>query len=85
MRLLLTIVILIGNFSCASSQVNNINQLQIKEDLNKIVNDISRHYIYLEEKNIDLNCIREYYEKEISTIKTEEEKVLFLGASQNVA
>jgi len=77
MRLLLLQIMLIGNILYASSQVNAVNQLEIKEDLNKIVNDISRQYIYLEEKNIDLNCIREYYEKEIPTIKTAEEKVLF--------
>jgi carboxyl-terminal processing protease len=75
-NLILTTLILL-NFSCANSQENKIDQNKIKEDLNEIITDISNNYIYLEEKNIDLNCIQEYYEKQIPNIKTEEETVLF--------
>jgi hypothetical protein len=75
-NLILTTLILL-NFSCANSQENKIDQNKIKEDLNEIITDISNNYIYLEEKNIDLNCIQEYYEKQIQNIKTEEETVLF--------
>lgn len=75
-KLTLTFIILL-NFSCANSQENQINQTQIKEDLNEILTDISNDYIYLQEKNIDLNCIREYYESQIPEIKSKEEIVLF--------
>jgi len=75
-NLILTTLILL-NFSCANSQENKIDQNKIKEDLNEIITDISNNYIYLEEKNVDLNCIREHYEKQIPNIKTEEETVLF--------
>ena len=75
-NLILTILILL-NFSYANSQGNKIDQNKIKEDLNEIITDISNNYIYLEEKNVDLNCIRQYYEKQIPNIKTEEETVLF--------
>jgi hypothetical protein len=75
-NLILTTLVLL-NFSCANSQENKIDQNKIKEDLNEIITDISNNYIYLEEKNIDLNCIQEYYEKQIQNIKTEEETVLF--------
>lgn len=64
-------------FSSAYSQENSINHLKIKEDLNEILNDISNDYVYLKNKNVDLNCIRAYYSKEIKNIKTEEETVLF--------
>jgi carboxyl-terminal processing protease len=74
--LILTTIILL-NISYANSQVNEIDQNKIKEDLNEIITDISNNYIYLEEKNIDLNCVREYYENQIPNIKTEEETVLF--------
>ena len=75
-NLILTFIILF-NFSNANSQENNIDQNKIKEDLNEIITDISHNYVYLEEKNIDLDCVKEYYDKQISNIKTEEETVLF--------
>lgn len=75
-KLILTFIILL-NFSCVHSQENKIDQNKIKEDLNKIITDLSQNYIYLQEKNIELDCIREYYEKQIPNIKTQEETVLF--------
>jgi len=75
-NLILTFIILF-NFSYVNSQVNTIDQTKIKEDLNNIITDISNNYVYLQEKNIDLNCIKEYYEKQIPNIKTEEEVILF--------
>ncbi len=68
-------ILLITNLTFG--QGNKINQVQINEDLNEILSDLSRNYIYLQEKNVDLNCIREYYEKQIPNIKTEEQAVLF--------
>ena len=75
-KLTLILIILLAT-SFAKAQNNEIDQVKIKEDLNEILNDISQNYVYLEEKNIDLECIRENYEKEIDNIKTEEETVLF--------
>ena len=75
-QLILTFIIFL-NFSYANSQGNKIDQTKIKEDLNEILIDISQNYIYLQEKNVDLNCIQEYYEKQIPDIKTEEQTVLF--------
>ncbi|WP_428742930.1 S41 family peptidase [Tenacibaculum sp.] len=75
-RLLLTLLT-IFSFSYAHSQENKINQTKIKEDLNEILTDLSQNYIYLEDKNVDLNCIREYYKKQIPNIKTNEQTVLF--------
>jgi C-terminal processing protease CtpA/Prc len=77
MKQLIILFILLLNFACANSQENKIDQNKIKEDLKEIITDISNNYIYLQEKNIDLNCIREYYEKQIPNIKTEEQTVLF--------
>ena len=75
-QLILTFIIFL-NFSCANSQENRIDHTKIKEDLNEVLTNISQNYIYLQEKNIDLNCIQEYYEKQIPNIKTEEQIVLF--------
>jgi C-terminal processing protease CtpA/Prc len=72
---LISILILLSTSSY--SQNNGIDQIKIKEDLNEILTNLSQNYVYLQEKNIDLDCIREYYEKQIPNIKTEEETVLF--------
>lgn len=77
MKQLIITFILLLNFSCSNSLDNKINQTKIKEDFNGIINDLSENYVYLQEKNVDLNCIKEYYEKQIPNIKTEEQTVLF--------
>lgn len=64
-------------FSSVYSQENSIDHNKIKEDLNEILNDISNNYVYLKDKGVDLNCIKEYYTNEIKNIRTEEETVLF--------
>lgn len=75
-QLILTFVIFL-NFSNSNSQESRISQTKIKEDLNEIINDLAERYIYLPEKNVDLNCIKNYYEEQIATVKSEEKAVLF--------
>lgn len=75
-KLTLALIVLL-NISCTNSQEKKIDQTKIKEDLNEIITDLSQNYVYLQEKNVDLNCIQEYYEKQIRSIKTEEQTVLF--------
>ncbi|MFK7969043.1 MAG: S41 family peptidase [Bacteroidia bacterium] len=76
-RIVFVVLLLIGFAACNQSQKEDINHEKIKEDLDEILSDISQNYIYLEEKNVDLTCIRSHYEKQIETIQTEEEAVLF--------
>jgi len=76
MKILILMFIILLNFSCAISQESKIDQNKIKEDLNEMVTDLSKNYIYLQEKNVDLNCILEYYENQIPNIKTKEQTVL---------
>jgi len=77
MKKLIFILIVTLNFSFVQSQENQIDRSKIKEDLNEILTDISQNYIYLDEKNVDLDCIREHYESQIENLNTEEETVLF--------
>ncbi|UNY99847.1 S41 family peptidase [Zhouia spongiae] len=77
MKKLILSFIIILNFSCAYSQNTSIDQVKIKEDLNEILNNLSQYYVYLQEKNVDLNCIRASYEKQIPNIQTDEQTVLF--------
>lgn len=68
---------LLLSFSYTNGQEKKIDNSKIKEDLEKILTGLSRNYIYFQEKNIDLDCIRKYYENQIENIKTEEGTVLF--------
>ena len=77
MRKLIFSFVVLLNVSCATSQVNKIDHSKIKDDLSVILTDLSQNYVYLKEKNVDLDCIKEYYEKQIEEIQTEEETVLF--------
>jgi carboxyl-terminal processing protease len=63
-------------FNCYS-QVNTINKEEIREDLNEIINDISQNYVYLNEKEVSIECIKDYYSSQINNIQTEEGTVLF--------
>lgn len=76
MKKLILIIILIFNFFCVQSQENEIDRTKIKEDLNKILTDLSTKYVHLQEKNVDLDCIQKHYEKQIANLKTEENTVL---------
>ncbi|MFK7814360.1 MAG: S41 family peptidase [Maribacter sp.] len=77
MKKLFLTFILLFNFHFANSQESEIDYEKIKEDLNEIITDISHNYVYLQEKNVDLNCVKEYYKKQIPNIKTEQETILF--------
>lgn len=76
---ILIIIFLALNFSACSQKenLNGIDKKGIKEDLNEILTDIKDNYIYLDEKGIDLDCIKEKYSKKIDFIKSEDEIVLF--------
>lgn len=74
MRILILSLIILLNISCATSRVDHS---EVREDLNVLLTDLSQNYVYLKEKNVDLDCIKEYYEKQIEEIETEEETILF--------
>ncbi|UTW60820.1 hypothetical protein KFE98_12375 [bacterium SCSIO 12741] len=75
-HLILTISVLLFS-GLAYGQEYEIDQAKIKEDLDEILTDLSHDYIYLSDKKVDLNCIRDYYEQQIPSLKTEEQVVLF--------
>lgn len=75
-RLLLTLIISLC-YLYANSQVKQIDKVKIEEDLNEILEGLSKNYIYLTDKNVNLNCVRESYSSKIAGIKTDEDVVLF--------
>lgn len=79
----IVLILFLLNFSHVNSQENTIDHGKIKEDLDEIITGLSQYYTYLEEKGVDLNCIREYYEQQIPNIKSEEQTVLFFEYLMN--
>jgi len=77
MKKTLVILIIFINSYCVLAQSQEIDQEKIEEDFNEIVSNLEKYYIYFSEKNIDLNCIKEYYQSQIKHIKNESETVLF--------
>lgn len=73
--ILILFLLLITNLTFG--QENRIDHTKIEEDLEEIINDVIQNYVYLEDKNVDIKCVKEYYSNEIKNIKTEEETVLF--------
>lgn len=77
-RILIVILLSLIFSACNQKEITKtVDKNKIKEDLNEILSSIKNSYIYLNEKEIDLACIREKYTKKIDFIKSEEEIVLF--------
>lgn len=75
------VLILFLNLFWIKPQDKPIDHTKIKEDLNQILSNLAQNYIYQQEKNVDLNCIREHYEQQISSLKTDEKLYFFLNIS----
>lgn len=76
MKNLILILILFFNISCVQSQNNEIDKIKIQQDLNDIIQNIESKYAYLDDKKIDIECIKEKYTKKIDELKTKSEVVL---------
>ena len=76
MKNLILILILFLNISCVKSQNNEIDRIKIQQDLNDIIQNIESQYAYLDDKKIDIECIKEKYTKKIDELKTKSEVIL---------
>jgi len=59
------------------SQEGEVDHGKMVEDLNYMVESITLHYAYLDEKKVDMECIQTEYLKLIPKIQSEEDSVLF--------
>ncbi|MBC8988346.1 hypothetical protein H9X96_21555 [Pedobacter sp. N36a] len=75
-KLILFLTLLLSS-GYVRGQEKQLDRLKIKEDFEEILADLSSRYIYLQDKSVDLECIKAYYGNQIQYIKTEEETVLF--------
>lgn len=64
-------------FSVFTFSQNTNDETKLKEDLEEIINDITSNYVYLEDKNVDLDCIREHYTEKIAEVRTKGQAILF--------
>lgn len=76
MKNIILILILFLNVSCAKSQNNEIDKIKIQQDLNDIIQNIENRYAYLDDKKIDIECIKEKYTKKVDELKTKSEVIL---------
>lgn len=59
------------------SQTKLVDTIKVKQDFEKLITNLEKNYVYYNTKDLDLNCIKSYYSKKISTIKNETDALLF--------
>ncbi len=74
MRQLLFIFILFITTTKVNAQ--EIDHAKLKEDLDGMISVLSQYYAYFQEKEVAIDCIKEYYGKQVEKVKTREESVL---------
>ena len=75
-KLILLLTIILITFS-AYSQSNNIDKIKVREDFNQIIRNIKDLYVYLDDKELDINCIEEKYLVKINTLNNQSDVILF--------
>ncbi|MDN5202676.1 S41 family peptidase [Fulvivirgaceae bacterium BMA10] len=77
---LLTFLTLLGFCMGAFGQSKSklpVSKDQIEENLERMLNNIRNNYIYLPDKDIDLNCIKEQYSQRIENLASRDDLILF--------
>ena len=61
--LIIILTLLFTIISCGQSKS------KITEDFDKIYNDLANNYVYLNDKHVDMDCIKTTYKSKIKTLK----------------
>ena len=83
MKNLISILILLLSMGYTQAQNNTFDQDKLKEDLDEVISDIENHYVYLREKNIDLDCIKKHYQEQLPQVKNKADAILFFESLLN--
>ena len=59
------------------AQEKIVDKTQIREDLQQLLTDLKKRYVYLKNKNVDITCVQQHYEDKIENLQTKEDVVLF--------
>ena len=70
------VFVLLSTFHVCA-QEDTIDTQKIEEDFEQMISDLKNNYIYLEDKNVDINCIYKQYKAKIKNITTKEQRLLF--------
>lgn len=76
MRKLIILAISIFHISLAIAQQTAPDKEKVAQDLNDMLQSLKENYVYLDEKALDVNCLREQYSKQINDLKTQDDVVL---------
>lgn len=77
MNKIFTILLIFLIVACEKQKDQQVDHDKIKSDLIQLINDIKTYYAYLPEKQVEIDCIQDYYQSQIVNIQTEEQTVLF--------
>jgi hypothetical protein len=75
MNRLILFFLLLGNV--AFGQTNTVDTLKVRQDFEKLITNLETNYVYYNMKDVDLNCIKSYYNQKISSIRNSTETLLF--------
>ncbi|WP_338815021.1 S41 family peptidase [Bernardetia sp. Wsw4-3y2] len=75
MKIIITIIYLF-TLSFSSFAQAQVDKEKARKDLQQIIGDISTDYVYLNDKNIDLECVKRFYNKQIDSSKNKTDIVL---------
>jgi len=76
-KTLIFILILFMNINYLEAQTASVNKAEIQKDFDYLMQNISSHYAYLEEKKVDLECIKEKYGNQIEQLNNRSDLILF--------
>jgi carboxyl-terminal processing protease len=77
MKKILFYLLLCFNFLSVNAQKSTFDTLKVRDDFDKIVSDLEKNYVYYRQKNVDLDCFKSYYGKEIQKVRSRREALLF--------
>jgi len=80
----LCILLIVIGISCGHrGDPNPTVKTPISDDLDQLLSDIEEHYVYLAEREVDLDCIRAKYRSMIGDVKTDRDALLFFEKLMN--
>ncbi|BDD06711.1 S41 family peptidase [Aureibacter tunicatorum] len=72
----LTLLYLSLSINASAQTTKPLDKKSLKKDLNEMLQTIANHYVYLDGKNIDFECLREHYIHQIELAKNDKEALL---------
>lgn len=75
MKKLLTLFLIISN--AAYTQSIKVDTLKVRQDFEKLISNLETKYVYYTQKDVDIECLKNYYSNRIKTLTSETDVLLF--------